>query len=283
MKLTNMEKRNLTLIALLAACGLILAGCSGTVQPATLTPTVAASATPTATIIWFPPTETPTALPVQPATPTQDNRPGVGDLLFSDSFDDPALWNTASSEEASAIVTNNQLVLSITEPGPVSIASRRDQPSVGDFFAEATAKISLCNNSDQYGMLFRAASSGDYYRFALTCSGQERLERVRGGVTYPLIGWQLGNDVPIGAPAQVTLGVWVVGTEMRFFLNEAFQFSMIDPVFSAGTFGFYAYATGKSPVTISFSDLSVYSVSYILPTPSPLPSWTPLPATTLKP
>jgi hypothetical protein len=207
----------------------------------------------------------------------------VGDLLFSDSFDDAALWNTASSEDASAMVTNNQLVLSITEPGPVSIASRRSQPSVGDFFAETTAKISLCNGTDQYGMLFRAASSGDYYRFALTCNGQERLERVRGGETYPLIGWLSSNDAPTGAPAQVLLGVWAVGREMRFFLNNNFQFSMIDPVFPTGTFGFFAYATGKSPVTISFSDLSVYSVSYIPPTPSPLPSWTPLPAATLTP
>jgi hypothetical protein len=132
-------------------------------------------------------------------------------------------------------------------------------------------------------MLLRAASSADYYRFTLTCNGQERLERVRGGVTYPLIGWLLSNDVPSGAPAQVKLGIWAVGPVMRFFVNNTFEFSLTDPVFSTGTFGFFAYATGKSPVTISFSDLSVYSVSYIALTPSPLPSWTALPATTLQP
>jgi len=268
---------------LLVTIGLLLAGCSETAQPATVTPTAAPSATPTATVVWFPPTETPTALPSQPATPTQDYYPGVGELLFSDSFDDPTLWNTASSEDASAIVSNNQLVLSITEPGPISIASRGDHPVAGDFFAQATAKISLCSGTDQYGMLFRSTSSEDYYRFTLTCNGQERLERVQAGATDPLVGWLSSNDVPSGAPAQVKLGVWAVGKEMRFFVNNAFEFSMIDPVFSAGTFGFFAYATGKSPVTISFSDLSVYSVSYIPPTPSPLPSWTPLPAATLKP
>ena len=45
-------------------------------------------------------------------------------------------------------------------------------------------------------MLFRAGGSGDYYRFVLNCNGQERLERVRGGVTYPLLGWLASNDVP---------------------------------------------------------------------------------------
>lgn len=260
-----------------------MADCAGTVPSATPTPTATVTPTPTATIVWFPPTETPTALPIQPATPTQDYLPGVGALLFSDSFDNPALWDTASSADAGAIVTNHQLVLSITGSGPLSIASRRDQPAVGDFFAQVTVKISLCTGSDQYGMIFRAADSANFYRFALTCNRQERLDRVRGGVTYPLVGWMVSNDVPLGVPAQVTLGVWAVGSEMRFFLNNAFQFSLIDPVFSNGTFGFFDYASGKSPVTISFSDLAVYSASYIPPTPSPLPSWTPLPAATLKP
>jgi hypothetical protein len=268
---------------LVAACGLILAGCSGPVLTPTLTPTAAASATPTATIIWFPPTDTPTALPLQPATPTADERPGMGNLLFSDSFDDPAFWNTASSADASAMLTNSRLVLSITKPGPLSIASLRNQPSAGDFYAEATADISLCSGNDQYGMLFRSGGSGDYYRFVLNCHGQERLERVRGGVIYPLLGWLSSNDVSMGAPAQIKLGVWAVGKEMRLFLNDRYQFSMNDPVFSAGTFGFFVYASGKSPVTISFSDLSVYSVSYILPKPSPLPSNTPLPGATGKP
>ena len=207
----------------------------------------------------------------------------MGDLIFSDSFDDSELWNTASSAEASAMLTRNRLVLSIIAPGPLSITSLRSQPALGDFYVEAAADISLCSGKDQYGMLYRAAGSADYYRFVLNCSGQERLERVRGGVAYSVHDWLTSNDVPSGAPAQVKLGVWAVGREMRFFLNDNYQFSTIDPVFSNGSFGFYIYANGKSPVTVSFSDLSVYSVSYILPTPSPLPSWTPVPGGTLKP
>ena len=275
MKLTLPAKRNVTLPALLITCGMVLVACSGPIPTATPTPTTDASPTPTATVIWFPPTATPTQLAAQPPAPTQDNRPGMGPLLFSDSFDQPALWNTASSAQASASVTRNRLVLSITEPGPLSIASLRSQPAEGDFYAEATADISLCSGTDQYGMLFRASGSRDYYRFVLNCSGQERLERLSKGITYPLLGWLSSNDVSLGAPAQIKLGVWAVGREIRLFLNDSFQFSLADPVFSTGTFGFFTYASGKSPVTVSFSDLSVYSVSYVLPTLSPVPSWTP--------
>ena len=143
------------------------------------------------------------------------------------------------------MVTRNRLVLSITEPGPLSIASLRSQPAVGDFYAEATADISLCSGKDQYGMLFRASGSGDYYRFVLNCNGQVRLERVRGGVAYPLLDWFSSNDAPLGAPAQVKLGVWAVGREMRLFLNDHYQFSVVDPVFSTGTIGFFIYANGN--------------------------------------
>jgi hypothetical protein len=281
MKLTILSKRILTLK--LAACGLILAACSGQIQPPTATPTLPATETPTATIVWFPSTDTPTTFPTLPPVPTEDYRPGVSDLIFSDSFDQAAFWNTANSAQASATVTRNRLVLSITEPGPLSIASLRSQPAVGDFYAEAMADVSLCSGKDQYGMLFRGSGSGDYYRFVINCNGQERLERVRGGVAYPLLDWLSSNDASMGAPVQIKMGVWDVGREMRLFLNDRYQFSVRDPVFSAGTVGFFIYANGASPVTVSFSDLSVYSVSYILPTPSPLPSQTPIPGVTQKP
>ena len=260
---------------MLAVCGMMLAACSGPVLTPTVTPTAAATETPTDTIVWFPPTATPTALPVQPPTPTQDERPGMGALLFSDPFNEAAAWNTASSAQASVLLANNRLVLSINGAGPLSITSLRDQPSAGDFYAEATANLSLCSSKDQYGMLFRATGNRDFYRFVLNCDGQERLERVRGGVAYSVQDWLASSQIPRAAPAQVKLGVWAVGREMRLFVNDQFQFSLVDPVFPAGTIGFFAFASGKSPVTISFSDLSVYSVSYILPTPTPVPSWTP--------
>jgi hypothetical protein len=210
-------------------------------------------------------------------------QPGKGVLIFSDSFDQPEMWSTASSPQASATVTRNRLILSINEPGPLSIISLRSQPTVGDFYAEALADISLCSGKDQYGMIYRDAYGGNYYRFTLNCNGQLRLERVRGGETYLLSEWVSSGDAPSGAPAQARLGVWAVGREMRVFLNDHYQFSQLDPVFSNGTIGFYIYASGQTPVTISFSELSVHSVSFVSPTPSLTPLRTPIASPTLKP
>ena len=262
----------------LAACGLILASCSSLspVPTPTLTP-VSATAAPTPTIVWFPPTNTPPEFPTQPVAPTLEYHPGVGALLFSDSFDQPELWNTSTSSQASAIVTRNRLVLSIDGQGPVFIISLRSQPAVGDFYAEATVDVSLCSGSDQYGMLFHASPGGNYYRFAVNCNGQVRLERSLNGETYPIQNWLSSGDATFGAPAHVGLGVWAVGNEMRLFLNDSYQFTIRDPLFHTGTLGFFIYASGKMPVTASFSNLSVYSVAYIPPTPTVPPTLTPKP------
>ena len=278
MKLTFLEKRILLLF--LPACGLVLAACSGPVAMPNGTTTLFPTETPNPTIVWFPPTFTPSVFPTQIPDPTEDYHPGIGKLIFSDSFDQPEVWNTASSVQASATVTRNRLVLSITSPGPLSIISLRSQPEVGDFYAEAMVDISLCSDKDQYGMVLRAAPGKNYYRYTVNCSGQERLERVRAGETYPLIDWVSSGDAPSGAPAQVKMGVWAVGREMRVFLDDHYQFSLLDPVFSSGTIGFYIYANGQAPVTISFSNLAVYSVFYISPTPSLTPSRTPTPTLT---
>jgi hypothetical protein len=52
----------------------------------------------------------------------------------------------------------------------------------------------------------------------------------------------------------------VVGSEMRLFANNAFIFSVKDPVFTEGTVGIFARADGDSPVTVSFTEMSVSSV-----------------------
>jgi hypothetical protein len=204
-------------------------------------------------------------------------------LLFSDSFDQPDLWNTSMGSWASATVSRNRLILSISGQGPASITSLRSQPTLGDFYAEAAVKLSLCGGKDQFGMIFRLAPGDNYYRFAVSCDGQARLERGLSGSNSSLLDWLSSSDAPFAAPAEVKLGVWAVGSEMRFFLNDHYQFTVRDPILHTGTLGFFAYANGATPITVSFSDLMVYSVSYVTPTPSLTPSRTPIPSRTPTP
>lgn len=262
----------LTAVSLSLALGL-LAAC---LPEPTLPPTPAATPTATATIVWFPPTNTSTPLPRLPVQPTADPRLGVGDLILQDSFDRPELWLTASTASTDILITHQRLTLSIDGglPGRL-LFSPRSEPLLGDFYAEIDATLSLCRGRDQYGLLVRLMSYQDYYRYALNCQGEARLERIQGGSAIPLQNWQPSGDVPLGAPAQVRIGVWAAGPELRLFLNDHHQFTVRDPVFTQGTLGVFILSGGDSPVTVSFSDLRVYRLSYSPPTPSP--TFTPVP------
>ena len=277
MKLTSFFTGSLLVISMVS--------CSGLYPAPVETPTPTSTGTSTPTIIWFPPTNTPTEFPTQTIVPTEEYHTGVGDLIFSDSFDSlagtgttpqPKLWDTSTSSWASATLNRNRLVLSITGQGPVSLTSMRSQPALLDFYAEATVTVSLCSGKDQYGMVFRSASGG-YYRFVLSCEGQVRLDRASSGSLSSQMEWLTSGDAPDGAQSEVKIGVWALGSEMRFYLNDHYQFTKSDLLPQAGSLGFFIYANKTTPVTVSFSDLKVYSVFKVSPTLAPTASVTPNP------
>jgi hypothetical protein len=148
---------------------------------------------------------------------------------------------------------------------------RRELP-LSDFYAEITARPSLCRGEDNYGLVVRGVGSS-FYRFVLTCNRQIRAERISGGTRLPIHEPVPSGDAP-GAPGEVRIGIWAVGSEMRLFLNGRFQFSVTEPSFPIGAFGVFVRSTGDTPVTVTFSDLAVYEVDYTqsVPTKTPIPT-----------
>ncbi len=232
-------------------------------------PPTATALPSTPTIVWFPPTETPTPQLVVTQEPTPERKPGVANLELSDSFTSPSLWNPAVSEDAAVSLGNSRLT--IAAQAGVSAYRVRQGPVLTNFYAEVTARPSLCRGSDEYGLLFRAPSNVAYYAFALSCNGTSRAERMRFTRSYPLHTPVPSADVPLGAPGEVRIGVWVSGSEMRFFLNGRYQFSVTDNAYKAGAVGVFARSVGETPVTVLFSDLSVYDVTYAAPSATPMP------------
>jgi hypothetical protein len=193
--------------------------------------------------------------------------PGIGESTLRDEFSDDSVWDTAASDNGSATINRNRLTLAV-QPGYYLSSMRRQMP-LSDFYAEITARPSLCRGEDNYGVIVRGVGSY-FYRFILTCDKQIRAERVNGGTKLLIHEPVPSGDAP-GAPGEVQIGVWAVGSEMRLFLNGRYQFSISDPSFPSGALGVYVRSTGDTPVTVIFSDLNVYDVDYTLPTATPLP------------
>lgn len=250
-------------LLLLTACAGLAENQIPTTSPATETPPP-----PTPTFDWFPASATPTlrAFATQPPTPEQ--KPGVGNIVLSDDFSNPILWNTVVSDQATIDVSRNRLTIAV-RPG-FSAFSLRQEVIFSNFYAEITARLSLCQDKDDYGILVRAIPAA-YYRFALSCDSTARAERISVGTRSPLQVPAPSGDAPPGAPGEVRIGVWAVGSEMRFFLNGRYQFSVSDKNYASGAIGVFARSAGDTPVTITFSDLVIYDVVYSPPTKTPKP------------
>ena len=251
------------------AMTLLLVACLPLDQtPATEPPRPTDTPLPTSTIIWFPASATPILEVLPTTTATPEMNPGIGQPIFSDDFSDKTLWDTVNSDQASADIKNHHLTLAL-EPG-VSIASLRRDVTLGNFYAEITARIGLCRAGDNYGIIIR--STGDsFYRFIFSCNGLIQVERIKSSVRLILSEPVPSADVPMGAPGEVRIGMWAVGAEMRLFLNGRYQFSITEKTFPSGVFGVFAQSKGDTPVTVTFSDLKVYDVNYIAPTRTPSP------------
>jgi hypothetical protein len=235
---------------------------------ATATPFAIETPTPTETIVWFPPSATPTLIILPTHTETPEMSPGVGELMLEDDFADEDVWDTAVSESGSATLSRNRLTLTV-QPGFYVSSMRRELP-LSDFYAEITARPSLCRGEDNYGIIVRG-TGGFFYRFLLSCSGQVWAERISGGTKLTIYDPVPSGDAP-GAPGEVRIGMWAVGSEMRLFLNGRFQFSVTEATFPIGALGVFVRSNGETPTTITFSDLSVYEVEYTPPTKTPLPT-----------
>ncbi len=116
----------------------------------------------------------------------------------------------------------NRLSLAV-QPGYYLSSMRRELP-LSDFYAEITARPSLCRGDDNYGVIARGVGSS-FYRFVLTCNGEIRAERISGGTRLPIYDPVPSGDVA-RPPQEVRIGIWAVGEEMRLFLNDRYQFSV---------------------------------------------------------
>jgi len=237
----------------------INSACSPASPSSTPEKTIIPTVIQTPTEIWFPATATSSPIPEVIPSTTPDFHPGVGKKIIDEDFQNSDHWITGSTGQGTIAITNNEISLAITQPRGY-LASFRDGPIFNDFYAEIMAAPSLCAGTDEYGLLIRYNSPVDFYRFSLSCDGRTRLDKLSGGTASSPQPWLVSASIPSAAPSFSKIGVWVLGKEMRFFINDEYQFTVNDPTIPAGLIGVFTRSGGENAVTVSFSDLVVYEI-----------------------
>ncbi len=270
----------LLLFLLLAACGVL-----PTAQPtAPILASRAPTLTPSATIVWFPPSATPTLFPTPaPRQPTAEQRPALGEVILKDNFDTASGWLVGAYNGGSAAYGRQRLDV-VTQPViGASLVVLNGGALPADYYLELTASPSLCRGKDSYGVVFRAEGEITHYRLILTCDSLLRIERWRPAEAGVVQDWIPSGQVPSGAPVSLRLGIWLFRDEMRIFVNDIYQFSARDPLLQGARFGVFVRAAAASAVSVSFSDLLIRRLESYIPSPVPSPTIYTVPSATRAP
>lgn len=249
------------LALVLFAGSLLLSGClpgASTRTPLPSDTPAPPTATITPTIVWFPATRTPTPFPTPVITPTLETSSLAGELLLQDDFSSGEAWPLARTAGSSIALGVNELTLALSTPDGYLYALS-EEPLLDDFYLEVTASPAICRGEDEYGLLLRVSPALEFYRLSLSCNGQVRLDKYFQGKASSPVPWMYSGQVPPGAPSQSRLAVVARGREMAFFVNGEQQFTLSDPSLVSGAIGFFIRAAGEEAVTVSFSNLEIYS------------------------
>lgn len=253
-----MKKISLALLVLfLAACFQLEDPAAQETPLPTATRTPSPSSTPT--VVWFPPTDTPAATPTREITPTPGLMVELGEVLYQDPFLTSEGWSLPQNERGQINIGNGEMNIIINEPDSY-FAGTLEKPDLSEYYAEITASPVLCSGRDEYGFLFSVYGNGQYYRFALSCSGEMRLDRLSPSGITVLYPWTRNASVPAGAPSVTKLAVLVVDGEIHLFLNGESSFSITGQQSTFGSFGVYARSVGGTALTVSFTDLTIREV-----------------------
>jgi hypothetical protein len=259
------KRRLVKFSTLMVVAGMVVwmvAGCASQQQmplDALFSPTP--SLTNTATVDWFPMTATLQTVVPATATPNPAANPLYGQMLFNDPFTSAGNWESQQATNGIISVSGGTLTLAVKKtPGTLTVI--RQDSVYSSFYLETTVKrVALCKTDDEIGLLFRVSGSQSYYRLLVDCQGLLALQQVVGGTPSVLVNWMPSEQIPSGLWKSFTLGVWAYGNTIRLYVNDQLQTEVSRDTFKSGGIGYFARAAGDTPLSVSFSDLTIYQVS----------------------
>lgn len=183
-----------------------------------------------------------------------------GSVLFEESFSagQTGMWFLEGDDIAQSSLVDDSLVISVDMPQTVQYAALQE-PLFEDFVLEVDVTQLEGNASNSFGVLFRLQNPNQFYRFEITGDGLYVVEKsIEEGQWQRLSdGWVESPFIIQGLNRTNRLKIEVVGTQMKFFINERQVDVLADASYSRGQIALDAGTFGEGGLRVRFDNLVV--------------------------
>jgi hypothetical protein len=184
----------------------------------------------------------------------------AGDVIFSEDFTlgEANGWQTESDDFGYTAVVNEQLVIELNSANVLQYATL-EQPIFDDFDLQVDVTQLAGPAEGSYGLLFRMASPGQFYRFDLTGNGLYIVERRNGDGTWTRLvnDWIPSAAIQQGLNVTNRLRVSAVGPNLTFYINDQLVQQINDQTHLSGQLALDAGTFGQPGLQVAFDNLIV--------------------------
>jgi len=179
----------------------------------------------------------------------------LGEADFSDTFDNGDNWSLGRDTYVDLKASNGNLVMI----GQTQTTGwRLTKPIIKDGYIQLIGKMIECSGTDGFGLIARvpnmtAANMG--YLYGITCDGKFSFRKWDGEKMYTLINWKSNDAIKKGSNQTNRLGISLVGSEIKLYINGTLVGTTKDNDFRSGGFGLFVSAKETEKLTALLDEI----------------------------
>lgn len=184
----------------------------------------------------------------------------AGELLLTESFNDPNAWETYVSGETDFQVVDGEYRVQTGAEGYIWGLNETEHD---DVVIEVTATQDSSHENNAYGVMCRSDTSnnGDGYYFLISGDGYYSISKGEGDDVNQLVEWTSSSAINEGQ-ASNTIRAVCIDNYLALYVNDKFLAEVEDSDYASGYAGFAATAFEGGNTDIRFDNLTISSASF---------------------
>ncbi len=186
----------------------------------------------------------------------------LGAATWTDNFANTDNWFLLNTANTKWTAGDGKLVMTSIKPGNSEEWGLSDQPSLNDYYLQATFIVgSACSGLDKYGLLARAPSPDSGYVFEFSCDGHYRLYTWDGEHYNALQEWTNSASIVTGPNQTNVMGIYMKGTDIRLYANGHKIAEFTDSTYDHGQFGLAIGSVNTNNFTVNVDQVAYWDLN----------------------